>query len=390
MTMAGVEAFITGAGQSEVGIRLSRHPLLLTVDAIREAVRDAGLTLDQIDGVFTYPGKMDAPPGFSPVSSTDVIEALGIKARWHYGGGEQPAQLSAIAAAAMAVRTGACRHAICFRTVYEAAALSRPAEFPQLRGGEVGGALQWLLPFGALSAACWTAIPAARHVQRFGMTREHLAAIAINASRNALLNPQASAITREELTLDRYMAARLIATPFGLYDCDRYTDGSTAFIVSAGDAIDEISATPIRIAAMSGSVERYSWDQAEWPAAYAAGAELWQHTDYRTGDVDLVQFYDGFSFLPITWLEGLGFCGKGEGHYFVEGGQRIARDGELPMNTAGGQLGAGRLHGFGFVHESVIQLRGRAGARQVGGGPRVAVATSGGGPMAAALLLARD
>jgi acetyl-CoA acetyltransferase len=103
-----------------------------------------------------------------------------------------------------------------------------------------------------------------------------------------------------------------------------------------------------------------------------------------------VQFYDGFTFLPITWLEGLGFVGKGEGHKFIEGGSRIARDGELPMNTAGGQLGAGRLHGFGFAHEAVTQLRGNAGERQIPGDPKVAIASSGGGPMAAALLLAKD
>ena len=103
-----------------------------------------------------------------------------------------------------------------------------------------------------------------------------------------------------------------------------------------------------------------------------------------------MQFYDGFAFQPITWLEGLGFCDVGEGGRFIEGGTRIARDGELPMNTGGGQLGWGRLHGFGFSYEGVVQLRGQGGARQIPGDPKVAVATSGGGPMAAALLLAKD
>ena len=117
---------------------------------------------------------------------------------------------------------------------------------------------------------------------------------------------------------------------------------------------------------------------------------MWKKTDYQPRDVDTVQFYDGFAFLPLTWLEGLGFCGKGEAHEFIDGGTRIARDGELPLNTHGGQLGAGRMHGFGFAHEAVTQLRGNAGARQIPGDPKVAVATSGGGPMACALLLAKD
>jgi acetyl-CoA acetyltransferase len=388
--MGNREAYISGIGQSEVGVRLARHPLLLTLDAVNEALTDAGLTIEQIDGVFTYPGKMSSFLGFSPVSSDDVIEALGIKSKWHLGGGEQPAQLAAIASAALAVKEGLCRHVICFRTVYEAAALSRPEEFPPLKRDFVDGMSQWTAPFWAFSAACWTAQYAMRHMHRYGMTREQLAQIALNASRNAVKNPRARAITKEELTLQKYMSARMISSPFCLYDCDRFTDASTAIIVSAASALDEVKCEPVRIAAMSGSVDRYSWDQVEWPAAYETGEDLWKRTDYKPKDVDTVQFYDGFAFLPLTWLEGLGFCGRGEAHVFIEGGHRIARDGELPMNTHGGQLGAGRLHGFGFAHEAVTQLRRKAGERQIAGDPRVAIATSGGGPMAAALLLARD
>ena len=388
--MANNEAYITGIGQSEVGVRLTRSPLGLTLDAIREALDEAGLTIDQIDGVATYPGKMPSFLGFSPVSSDEVIEMLGIKSKFHIGGGEMPAQLSAISYAAMAVKAGLARHIICFRTVYEAAALSRPEEFPPIRRQFVDGGSQWTAPFFAISAANWTAQYANRHMKRYGMTREQLSQIALNAHRNAAINPRASAIVKEPLSMDKYMSARMISSPFCLYDCDRYTDCSTVVIVSAGDALDEVKCTPIRIAAMAGSVDRYSWDQVEWPASYETGVDLWKRTDYKPKDVDTVQFYDGFAFLPITWLEGLGFCGKGEGGQFIEGGTRIARDGELPLNTHGGQLGAGRLHGFGFAHEAVTQLRGLGGARQIKGDPKVAVATSGGGPMAAALLLAKD
>lgn len=385
------EAYITGIGQSEVGVRLPRHPLLLTLDAAREAVADAGLTFDQIDGVFSYPGKVPSYLAFSPVGTDEVIEAFGIKSKWQMGAMEQPAQLSAIAMAAWAVKEGICRHVLCFRTVYEAGGMADPGTYMAgAKQDTVTGPSQWTSPFWATSAACWTAQYANRHVHKYGMTREQLGQIAINGSKNAMLNPKARAITKEELTLDKYMSARLISTPLCLYDCDRFSDASTVIIVSAGDALDEIKATPIRIAATAGSVDRYSWDQVEWPAAYETGADLWKRTDYTVKDVDTVQFYDGFAFLPITWLEGLGFVGKGEGHKFIEGGTRIARDGELPMNTAGGQLGAGRLHGFGFAHEAVTQLRKAGGERQIPGDPKVAVASSGGGPLAAALLLARD
>ncbi|MEO6248246.1 MAG: thiolase family protein [Sphingomicrobium sp.] len=383
------EAYITGIGMSEVGVRLTRSPLGLTVDAVREAIADAGLTLDQIDGVATYPGKMQVFLGFSPVGSDELIEALGLKTRWHIGAAEMTAQLGAIAEAGMAVRAGQARHVLCFRTVYEAAAMARPDEFPPLERREgLSGNSQWVSPFGAFSAANWTAQFATRHMKRYGLTREQLAQVALNDHANAALNPRA--IVKKPLTMDEYMTARMISSPFCLYDCDRFTDCSTVVIVSAGDALDEVKTAPIRIAATAGSVERYSWDQAEWASAYPTGRDLWKNTDYTVKDVDTVQLYDGFAFQPITWLEGLGFCEVGEGGRFIEGGKRIARDGELPMNTGGGQLGWGRLHGFGFAYEGVVQLRGDAGARQIAGDPKVAIATSGGGPMAAALLLARD
>jgi acetyl-CoA acetyltransferase len=248
--------------------------------------------------------------------------------------------------------------------------------------------MQWLLPFGGFSAVNWIAQYAMRHVKKYGLTREQLAQVAITGRANAALNPRA--LVREPLSLDQYMEARMISDPLCLFDCDRFSDASTVLIVSAGDAAQDVKCTPIRLAGMAYAMHRHSWDQSEWVAAYSTGKELWRHTDYKPADVDTVQLYDGFSFNVLTWLEGLGFCGVGEAGRFIEGGARIALDGELPLNTFGGQIGAGRLHGFGFAHEAVTQLRGLGGARQIAGDPRVAVATSGGGPLATALLLAKD
>jgi acetyl-CoA acetyltransferase len=386
--MPANDAYITGVGQSQIGVKLTRHPLLLTLDAVREALSEAGLSIGQIDGVSTYPGRMPTYLGFSPVGADELIDALGIRATWYAGGMETSSQLGAVVAAATAVRAGLARHVICFRTVYEAAAMSRPEEYPPVRREKVDGNSQWTAPFNALSAANWTAQYAMRHVKRYGLTREQLAQVALTDRAHAALNPRA--LTREPLTMDEYMSARMISTPLCLFDCDRFTDASTVLIVSAGSAIDEVTCKPIRIAAMAGTVERHSWDQAEWMACYPTGADLWKRTDYKPSDVDTVQLYDGFSFQVISWLEGLGFCDVGEGGRFIEGGKRIALDGELPLNTFGGQIGAGRLHGFGFAHESVVQLRGKGGARQIPGDPRVAICTSGGGPLATALLLARD
>ena len=386
--MANREAYITGIGMSEVGRRLTRHPLLLTVDAVKAALQEAGLTIDQIDGVSTYPGRAAGFLGFSPVGAEELVEALRIKATFFAGGFEQSSQLGAVVAAVGAVKAGQARHVICFRTVYEAAALARPEEWPVAAPARVDGWASWLTPFHYYSAANSFAQFAMRHMHRYGMTREQLAQIALTARANGVHNP--NALVREPLTLDEYMTGRPISTPLCIYDCDRFTDGSTVVIVSAGEALDEVTCTPIRIAAMGFAVDRLSWDQAEYYPAYYAGKQLWKNSDYKISDVDTAQLYDGFSFIACQWLEGLGFCDIGEVGGFIEGGRRIALDGELPLNTGGGQIAGGRLHGFGFAHEAVTQLRGKGGRRQVPGDPKVAVAAAGGGIYATALLLARD
>jgi acetyl-CoA acetyltransferase len=124
--------------------------------------------------------------------------------------------------------------------------------------------------------------------------------------------------------------------------------------------------------------------------ALETGPHLWTQTDLKPKDVKLANLYDGFSFQAMLWLEALGFCKHGESGPFVEGGTRIALDGELPLNTGGGQLSAGRMHGYGLLWETCIQLWGEGGDRQVPNAPKVGVAAAGGGPLAGALLLRRD
>jgi acetyl-CoA acetyltransferase len=124
-------------------------------------------------------------------------------------------------------------------------------------------------------------------------------------------------------------------------------------------------------------------------AATGAAEAMWQRTDLRPTDVDVAELYDGFSVLALAWLEALGFCAVGDGGHFVDGAKAIALDGPLPLNTQGGQLSGGRLHGYGMLHEAVVQLRGDGGARQVRDRPEVAVVSAGGGPLAGCLLLTR-
>jgi acetyl-CoA acetyltransferase len=390
-------AVISGLGMSQVGRRLHRDHLELTLDAALTAIADAGLTRDDIDGVATYPGgPAGGGHGMAGPSTTEVLDALRIRADWHSGGSEGPAQIQAVINAAMAVACGMARHVLVWRTVTEASAQAQGRMGLGLGAdgggaGRVSGAFSWSIPFGAFSAANWLAINARRHFHEFGTTREQLAQIALNARANAARNP--AAIYRDPLTIDDYLSARMISEPLCLYDCDVPADGSVAVIVSHRDFAPDAPGHGVVGIDSAGTAlrGRPSWDQFDdmtTMAARDAATSLWERTELAPGDVDTAQLYDGFSWLTLCWLESLGFCGHGEGGPFIEGGKRIALDGELPLNTGGGQLSGGRLHGYGLLHEACLQLRAQADGRQVPGA-EVAVVANGGGPIAGALLLTR-
>ena len=381
---------LTGIGMSQIGRRLMRDPLSLTVDACLAAVADAGLELSDIDGLSTYPGG-GINGGHSEGGVPALEEALRIRPTWFNGGMEIPGQGGAVVAAMLAVAAGLCRHVLCFRTVWEAthAELARQGR-AHGGGGRVGGDMQWRLPFGAMSAANWIGMNASHHFDKYGTTRESLGWIALNARANAARNP--AAVYRDPLTMDDYLSARMITTPFGLYDCDVPCDGSVAIVVSAADAARDLRHPPVLVDAVGTQItERWSWDQgvlSHEPMVMGPAAHVWSRTSLRPADVDVAELYDGFSFNCLSWIEALGFCGIGEAAGFLDGGTRIALDGELPLNTHGGQLSAGRTHGFGFIHEAVVQLRGDGADRQVQGA-EVGIVSTGGGTPGGVFLLTR-
>lgn len=377
---------LSGVGRSAIGRRLMRDPLSLTVDACLAAVADAGLTLDDIDGLSTYPGGMGM--GMSEGGVTAVEEALRLRPTWINGGGELPGPGGSVIAAMLAVAGGLCRHVLCFRTVWESTWAALRLRTPG--GSRVSGFQEGRVPFGAMSASNWIAMNANQYLHRYGASREMLGWIAVNGRANAARNP--AAIYREPMTIDDYFAARPITSPFGLYDCDVPCDASIAVVVSAAEVAADLPKPAVRIEAVGTQItERISWDQdtvTHEPQLLGQSAHLWSRTSLRPDDVDLALVYDGFTFNAISWIEALGFCGFGEATDWLDGGKRIALDGDLPLNPHGGQLSEGRTHGFGFIYEAMAQLRGEAGARQVSGA-RTAVVTSGGGTPSGVLLLQR-
>jgi len=388
------DSVISGIGQSAVGRRLGRSDLDLTTQACLAAIADAGLERSDIDGLSTYPGGYSATTaGYGGPAPYEVQDALRLELNWHQGAAELPGQLGALIAACTAVSAGLARHVLVYRTVTESAAQGDRGRGSVLPSGPgtASGMGRWLLPFGGVSAVNWLAQVATRHFHEFGTTREQLGAIPTTVRAHAALTPKA--VFRNPLSMADYLASRMISTPLCLFDCDVPVDGSTALVVSAAQYAPDVPHGAVRIDAVGTALHgRPSWDQyADLTSMAAQGAarHLWSRTDLRPADVDVAQLYDGFSILALAWLEALGFCGRGEGGPFVEGGERIALTGQIPLNTGGGQLSGGRLHGFGLLHEAIVQLRGQGGERQVAGA-EVAVVGNGGGPIAGAVLLTTD
>jgi len=382
---------ISGVGSSEVGRALFRHPTDLAIEGCLAAIADAGLTRDDIDGAAAF--HIEGSAGVM-----DIIDAMGLEVGWFADQSIGPSQISAIFEAIMAVQTGRARHVLVFHSSCEGSVRQTLGRGGTLPGSatatpeRIGGPQEWWLPFGAPSAGNHIAMYAQRHFHLYGTTREQLAQIPLVQRANAARFEQG--IYRDPLTMEDYLSARMITEPFCLLDCDIPIDFCSAVIVSAADSMSGLRKPGIRVEATSTALRsRASWDQFDDLSTMVlrdSGADLWRHTDLRPADVDVAEIYDGFSFIALVWLEALGFCGRGEGGPFIEGGTRIALDGELPINTNGGQLSSGRKHGWGYLPEACIQLWGEGGERQVPNDPEVAVVASGGGIYAGSMLLTKD
>jgi acetyl-CoA acetyltransferase len=349
-------AIISGIGISRIGRRTGIPALDLTLESSRQAIADAGLEVRDIAGLASMG---DISPG-------KVAGALGIEPAYRGGGFDTGGLLSPVMSAFLAVAEGRARHVLVHRTV-------------QMIGGEY-------VP----RDDNWLALHCRRHMDLYGTTKEQLGWLAINSRRNAARN--ALAVYQLPMTMDDYLSARPVSSPFGLYDCDVPIDGSIAVVVSADDYAADCPQRPVRVEAMGGSAGLGGWfHRPDYPnmASVDAATEMWGRTDLKPTDLDIAELYDGFTYLTFAWLEALGICGEGESGPFVEGGHRIALDGELPVNTYGGQLSAGRMHGYWVLHEACLQLRGEAGERQVKPQPEVAVVSNGGGPIAGCMLLTR-
>jgi acetyl-CoA acetyltransferase len=313
--------------------------------------------------------------------------ALGV-ASWKYyqAMGWGAGQFSALIAAAYAIAAGAADVVLCYR-----GHLRQQQRFWVAGAGDArhaSGDLAFSSPYGAPGGAARFALWARRYMHDAGATEEDLAAVVLTCREHAQLNPRA-VWHGSPLTKDDYFASPYIASPLRLLDCDMPVDGAVAVILSAADRAPGLPHMPVYIESLGHATGRDpSWDQWENftdSVSVVASRQLWSRTSLTVDDVDVAQTYDGFSYLTLCWLEDLGFCARGEaGDLIRSGATRLG--GQIPICTDGGQLGGGRLHGFGKFAEAALQSRGECGTHQVVNA-KVALACAGGGSVGSTILL---
>jgi acetyl-CoA acetyltransferase len=235
-------------------------------------------------------------------------------------------------------------------------------------------------PYRPINPVSSYALAASRHMYEFGTKREHLGEVALAARRWAQLNPEA--FKRDPLSMDDYLGSRLVSDPLSVLDCCLVTDGAAAVVMTRSDRARDLAGKPVYVlgAASETTHREIAWmPDLTTTGAARSGARAFAQAGITAADVSVAQLYDAFTINTILFLEDLGFCPKGEGGRFVEGG-RIAPGGALPVNTNGGGLSCVHpgMNGLFGIVEAVRQLRGECGPRQVEGA-KIALAHGNGG-----------
>jgi acetyl-CoA acetyltransferase len=372
---------IVGIGQTAFAKRLDATEGELALAAIVQALGDAGIAPSEVDGLVRYSSET--------TSEVDIARGLGAGevtffGEVGYGGG---AGCATVGHAAMAVATGQCQVAVAWRARKRGAPASRPWAHVET------GATDWYRPWGLLRPVDQIAMLARRYMHDFGATRDHFANVALAARAHANRNPSALMYDRP-LTREAYFEGRWISEPLCLFDNCLETDGALAVVVTSAERARDCKHPPAYIHSFGQGFNPQHQVMTNYHAvdpltgpAWTCAKVLWRNADLKPADVAVAQLYDAFTPLVPLSLEGYGFCGRGEGAAFTEGGNICWPDGRLPVNTSGGGLSEAYVHGYNLVVEGVRQIRGTSTCQV--GGAEACLVTSGEGVPTSALLLRR-
>lgn len=380
------KAAIVGIGQTEFSKDSGRSTLRMALEAILAALEDAGLKPEDIDGVVKMSANND-------IFEIDLLRSLNLpNLRFFHevphGGG---AACGTIAGAVAAIVSGMADVVVTFRSLNERS----ERRFGQAsQAGGVGHWGQYKIPHGLVTPAQWVAIFARRYLYDYGHTTEEFGRVSVLCRKHAATNPHAMMYGRP-ITLEDHQNSRWIAEPLRLLDCCLDTDGACAAVVVSAERAKRLKGAPVYIAAaaqgtgsrteMMTSYQRRSLSRLE--EAEATARELYRVAELEPKDIDTVQIYDHFTPMVLMSLEAYGFAEPGRAPLLLREG-RLELDGDMPLNTHGGHLGEGYLHGFSHILEGVRQLRGIAvnQARD----PKTCLVTSGTGVPTSAIILSKE
>ncbi|MCU1687680.1 MAG: lipid-transfer protein [Amycolatopsis sp.] len=386
MRLSG-KAAIVGIGATEFSKDSGRSELRLAAEAVLLALRDAGLTPSDVDGLVSF--TMDANNEISVARELGMGE-LGFFSRVHYGGG---AAAATVQQAAMAVATGVADVVVAYRAFNERSGqrFGQVSEAAARQVNSSGVDNSFHYPMGIATPAATVAMLARRYMHEFGATSADFGRIAVLDRKHAATNP-AAWFHGKPITLADHQASRWIAEPLHLLDCCQESDGGVALVVVSAERARDLPHPPALIAAAAqGSgpdqyvmTSYYRDDLPALPEMGAVGRRLWAQSGFRPADVDVAVLYDHFTPYVLIQLEELGFCSRGEAKDFIAG-DTLELGGELPLNPHGGQLGEAYLHGMNGIAEAVRQVRGTA-VNQVPGADRVLVTAGTGVPTSGLVL----
>ena len=359
------QACIVGIGNT--GYRRAKEPegnnLTLELRAAQAAIADAGLRTQDIDGILPFFG-LDLAEEFAVHLG---IADLRFQMTSHLGGAAPGAS---IATAAMAVSSGVASQVLipggwwgyAGRRVREIVVQDVSA----MSGGS--NARDYYFPYGLTAPVQWFSMIARLHMNTFGTKPEHLGAVAVACRTHAQRNPNAL-MRGKPITMDDYLASPLISDPYRLLDCSLEADGAAAFVVTSAERAKDLRGKAVPILGFAQGQPFPADDIVTREDPFELGvthatARAFEMAGITHADVDFAEIYDPFTFQVIHQLEEMGFCRRGEGGPFVEGG-RIELGGDLPVNTHGGLLSEAHMLGMNHFVEAVRQLRGEADERQV-------------------------
>ncbi|MFE9005070.1 lipid-transfer protein [Streptomyces sp. NPDC007875] len=369
-----------GIGQTSFAKRLPESEKTLACRAILAALDDAGIAPSEVDAFASYT--------MEETDEVEVAKAIGAGdvtffSKAGYGGGGSCATVAHLAAA---IATGQASVGVAWRSRKRG---SGPRPWTNTRV-QLPAPAQWTRPYGLLRPADEIGLLARRYMHEYGATRDHFFNVALACRNRANQNPAAIMYDRP-LTREMYMTARWISEPLCLFDNCLETDGALACVVVSAERARDCRQRPVYVhsaaqglpAQHHGMVNYWNDDPLTGPS-WTAARRLWKTADFGPQDVDVAQIYDAFTPLIPLSLEGYGFCARGEGAAFTEGGA-LEIGGRLPLNTGGGGLSEAYVHGFNLITEGVRQLRG-TGTAQVPGATTCLVTAGEGVPTSALLL----